>query len=81
MGAKVRLEYEVKAVKLGDSGWGADCPILVRAIDGMAAEGWSLVSLAIPNDRNAMLAFSRPRAAPPDEGRPSGAAAPPGGSA
>lgn len=47
----------------------------------MAAEGWALVSLAIPNNTNAMLAFSRPRAAPPDDGRPGGAAAPSGGGA
>jgi len=66
MGAKAGLEYEVRHVKLGDSGWGADCTTLARAIDGMAAEGWALVSLAIPNNTNAMLAFSRPRAAPPD---------------
>lgn len=61
MGAKAGLEYEVRHVGLGESGWKADCPTLVRAIEGMAAEGWVLVSLAIPNNSNAMLAFSRPR--------------------
>jgi hypothetical protein len=81
MGAKAGLEYEVKHVKLGEGGWAADCPVLVSAIDGMAAEGWVLVSLAMPNNTTAMLAFSRPRAAPPDEGRPGGAATPPGGGA
>jgi hypothetical protein len=76
MGAKAGLEYEVMHVALGETGWKADCPRLVRAIDGMAAEGWTLVSLTIPNNNNAMLAFSRPRdhdrAAPPPGDRPAG---------
>ena len=68
MGTKSRLEYEVRHMKLDGNGWNDDCPTLVCAISEMAAEGWILVSLAIPNNNNAMLAFSRPRAAPAPSG-------------
>jgi hypothetical protein len=56
MGAKAGLEYEAKKVCI-------DMAPLTRALDGMAAEGWTLASCSHPSESWAVLVFSRSRRA------------------
>ena len=61
MASKTSMEHKVVARRLDDSSWTTDCAALAKAADDMAAEGWTLVSLAVPNNRWALLAFARPK--------------------
>jgi hypothetical protein len=74
MGAKSGIEYEVRHVRLRKESWRDECPVLAEAIGDAAAEGWTLVSMSVPNDNWAILALSRPRrlgaGAAPDWGPP-----------
>jgi hypothetical protein len=64
MGAKAELEYEARNVSVPSSGqqWGPS-PALSKAVNDMAAEGWTPVSVSHPNENWAVLVFSRPRRA------------------
>jgi len=61
MASKTSMEHRVVAERLDDSSWTTDCATLAKAADDMAAEGWTLVSLAVPNSSWALLAFARPK--------------------
>lgn len=65
MSTKSRLKYEVVRVELSNSSWSAECPVLTKAANDMSAKGWTLVSIAVANDKCAILAFSRPQKADP----------------
>jgi len=62
MGAKAGLEYAAVNVRLdiARAKYGPN-PALAEAANGMAAEGWTLVSCSHPRDTWAVLVFSRPR--------------------
>ena len=52
-------------MRLSEKSWAAECAPLAEAVNGAAAEGWTLVSLALPSNDWAVLTLSRPKATEP----------------
>lgn len=75
MGTKAGLEYEVRHVRLQEETWRVECPKLTDVVNAAAGDGWTLVSLALPSPRWAILALSRPKARPETGADPDPAAA------
>jgi hypothetical protein len=69
MGAKAGLEYEIRNVRLKGEHYGPS-PAVAKALNDMAADGWSLVSCSHPHEKWALMAFSRPRRAASGGGSP-----------
>lgn len=55
------LEHKVKVVRLDSKEWDGDADKIAKLADEMQDEGFTLANILAPNDKIALVVFTRPR--------------------
>lgn len=57
---KRKPQHKAVYISMDSDEWGPECRKIEKCCDGMVEKGWSLLAMAWPDSKNAILVFTRP---------------------